>query len=127
MTIGPSPLDRAAALAIVPARAGSKGVPGKNLRSLGGRPLLAHAIDVGLDAARVGRVVVSTDSEEIAAVARSRGAEVPFLRPAALAADTSRVADALVDLLERLDGVPETFVLLQPTSPLRTAAAVHAS
>src|SRR3990172_4200611 len=74
-------------LAIVPARAGSQSLPGKNIRPFGGHPLLAYSIAAGLQAKSVNRVIVSTDGEAIAEVARRYGAEVPFLRPKALAQD----------------------------------------
>ena len=76
-------------LAIIPARGGSKGLPGKNIRSLAGLPLIAHAIKAARLVPFVSRCIVTTDSKEIAAVARSYGADVPFLRPAALATEGS--------------------------------------
>jgi N-acylneuraminate cytidylyltransferase len=110
---------RAPALAIVPARAGSQGLPGKNLADLGGRSLLARAVDAATGAG-IERVVVSTDGAEIAAAARALGCEVVD-RPPELALSTSRTVDALLLALDALavpDDVP--VVLLQPTSPLRT-------
>src|SRR5689334_23121274 len=76
-------------LGLIPARGGSKGIPGKNLRPLGGKPLIAWTIEAALGSAHLGKVLVSTDSAEIAAVARSWGASVPFLRPSELAQDTT--------------------------------------
>ena len=76
-------------IAFVFARGGSKGLPGKNLRQFAGKPLIAHAIEHALAVPRIDRVIVSTDSPDIASVARDFGAEVPFLRPADLAADDS--------------------------------------
>lgn len=115
-------------LAVIPARGGSKGLPGKNLRLLAGRPLIAYSIDDALACRAVDRVVVSTDSEEIAASARAHGAEAPFLRPAALAADetpTLPVLRHVVEELWRREGYrPDLVVVLQPTSPLRGPAAV---
>jgi CMP-N-acetylneuraminic acid synthetase len=115
-------------LALVPARGGSKGVPRKNLQLVGGRPLVAHAVAVGLEAALVTRVLCSTDDPEIAAAARDAGAEVPFLRPPELAQDTTEDWPVFVhalDWLEQRDGwVPELIVNLRPTSPLRTARHV---
>ena len=81
-------------VAFVFARGGSKGLPGKNLRPLAGKPLLAWSIQHARSIERIRRVIVSTDSEEIAAIARSHGAEAPFLRPAALAGDRSPEWDA---------------------------------
>jgi CMP-N-acetylneuraminic acid synthetase len=111
--------------AIIPARAGSKGVPGKNLRLLGGRPLLAHSVRAARQARCVTRILLSTDDPVLAEAGISCGAEVPFLRPANLATDTSPVIDAVAHLLENMqaaeEGIPDYILLLQPTSPLRTA------
>jgi CMP-N-acetylneuraminic acid synthetase len=106
--------------ALIPARAGSKGIAGKNLRSLGGRPLIAHAISNAKAARRISRVVVSTDSPEIAALARSRGAETPFLRPPELAGDESPMLGVVEHAFRALAGeagAPPALALLQPTSP----------
>lgn len=112
-------------LAVIPARGGSKGIPGKNIKDLYGQPLIAYTIQAALDCKKIDRVVVSTDSEEIAGVAKKYGADVPFLRPAALAMDTSKTIDAVIDVLERLQETYEYVVLLQPTSPLRTAEDIE--
>lgn len=109
-------------LAIIPARAGSKGVPGKNLRSLAGKPLVVHSIEQALEAPGIDDVVVTTDGPEIAAVARAAGAEAPFLRPPELSDDRAATEPAMRHALaqmEELHGRYETIVLLQPTSPLR--------
>jgi CMP-N,N'-diacetyllegionaminic acid synthase len=115
-------------VAIVPARGGSKGVKGKNLRSLSGRPLIAWAIVAGELAKRIDRVVVSTDSPEIAKVARAYGAEVPFLRPAQLATDASPDRDFVIHALDWFranEGVePDFLVHLRPTTPLRDPSHV---
>lgn len=111
-----------ATLAIIPARAGSKGVPGKNIRPIAGLPLIAWSIRQALDVAAIDRVVVSTDSEAIAAVAREHGAEVPFLRPAGLAGDAAPTEPVVLHALDwyKASGFDAaTVVLLQPTSPLR--------
>lgn len=117
-------------LALIPARGGSKGLVGKNLRPLGGRPLIAHTIRAALEARAITRVVVSTDAPEIAAAARRAGAEVPFMRPAALATDTASSLDVCLDACDAL-ATPErpidALALLQPTSPLRTAADIDAA
>lgn len=109
-------------LAIIPARGGSKRFPGKNLHPLMGKPLIAHPIDAAKKARLVERVVVSTDSQEIADAARRAGAEVPFLRPAELAGDRSSVIDAIIYTVEELarrDGyAPDYTVVLQPTTPI---------
>jgi CMP-N-acetylneuraminic acid synthetase len=115
-------------LALIPARAGSKGVPGKNIRPLGDRPLIAYTIEAARTARRITRVIVSTDSSEIAEVARRCGADVPFLRPADLATDAAPMIDVITHALATLrqqDGRdPEIVVLLQPTVPFRTAAEI---
>ena len=108
-------------LAIIPARGGSKEIPGKNIKELNGKPLMAYTIEEALKCPEIDRVVVSTDSKEIAQVAEKSGAEVPFMRPAQLAADTSKTIDAVWDALDRLEEDYEYVVLLQPTSPLRLA------
>ena len=116
-------------LLLIPARGGSKGLPGKNLLPLGGMPLLAWTVKAAL-ASSAGRVVVTTDSEEIAAAARQAGAEVPFLRPAELAADHTRSIDVALHAIDWCEknnqALPEVCVLLQPTSPFRDAADIRA-
>ena len=110
-------------LALIPARGGSKGIPRKNIRMFAGHPLIAYSIAAGLQAETVTRVVVSTDDEEIAAVAREYGAEVPFLRPEHLAQDDTPdypvFLHALEWLAEHEDYHPDVVVQLRPTSPLR--------
>jgi CMP-N-acetylneuraminic acid synthetase len=116
-----------AVVAIIPARGGSKGFPGKNLARLGGLPMIAHTIRAARRARLVDRVIVTTDSPAIARVARKHGAEVPFLRPRALATDAAPVLEAATHAARWLDErgeTPRTIVLLQPTSPLRGAARV---
>lgn len=113
------------ALGIIPARGGSKGVPRKNIRKVRGRPLIGWTIDAARQSKYLDRVVVSTDDPEIVDVARSLGADVPFLRPAELARDeTPGVAPAL-HAIETLPG-HAWVVLLQPTSPLRTGDDIDA-
>jgi N-acylneuraminate cytidylyltransferase len=110
-------------LAVVPARGGSKGIPRKNLQLLGGKPLVALAVETGRAARLVSRVLCSTDDPEIADAARAAGGEVPFLRPPDLARDTSEdwpVFMHALDFLAREDNwVPDLVVNLRPTSPLR--------
>ncbi|MCB1041050.1 MAG: acylneuraminate cytidylyltransferase family protein [Acidimicrobiales bacterium] len=110
-------------LAIVPARAGSKGLPGKNIVPFLGRPLIAWSIEAGLRAAQVDRVVVSTDGPEIAEAARRAGAEVPFERPPELGLDHVRdlpVFEHALEWLRANEGyVPDLVVQLRPTSPIR--------
>ena len=111
-------------LAVIPARAGSAGIPKKNIKLFAGKPLIAYSIEAARASLSVGRIIVSTDSEEIAAIAKDYGAEVPYLRPAELSTASSRVVDAVMHLLEYLkqneDYRPSHVLLLQPTSPLRT-------
>jgi N-acylneuraminate cytidylyltransferase len=116
-------------LALIPARGGSKSVPRKNIRNLAGFPLVAYSIAAARRTPGVGRVIVSTDDEQIAAVARQYGAETPFLRPAELATDTAPDLPLFVHALEWLarhqDYRPEIVVHLRPTTPLVTAELVH--
>src|SRR5271157_4483986 len=114
-------------IAVIPARGGSKSVPGKNIRSLGGKPLLAWSIDVARQVSEIDRIIVSTDDAQIASVGRAHGAEV-YARPAHLATDEALVIDALKDLLETLQAegeTPEWVIVLEPTCPLRTAEDVR--
>jgi N-acylneuraminate cytidylyltransferase/CMP-N,N'-diacetyllegionaminic acid synthase len=114
-------------LGLIPARGGSKGVPRKNIRELDGLPLIAHSIQAGLDATAIDSVVVSTDDDEIAQVAETHGGRVPFIRPAELAIDEAPTAPVIDHALETLHSEGEeydTFVLLQPTSPLRTSTHI---
>ena len=112
-------------LGLIPARGGSKGLPGKNLAPLAGRPLIAHTIAAALASRHVSRVVVSTDDEAIARVAQEHGAQAPFLRPAELAGDATPalpVAQHALTWLEEHQGWRAShLVYLQPTSPLRRA------
>ncbi len=116
---------------VVVARGGSKGLPGKNLRRLGGRPLVAHAVVAASRARTLDRVVLSTDSPEIARVGRRYGAEVPFLRPKHLARDTTHtppVIEHAVRYLETHAGMKvDLVVTLQPTSPFRRAEHIDAA
>jgi len=112
-------------LGLITARGGSKGIPGKNLAACGGRPLLAWTCDAARTASCISRTLISTDDETIASFARDQGIEAPFLRPAELASDTARSIDVAIHAIEwltRSDGwATDILVLLQPTSPLRTA------
>ncbi|MBK9275868.1 MAG: acylneuraminate cytidylyltransferase family protein [Flavobacteriales bacterium] len=119
-------------LYLIPARGGSKGLPGKNVRPLLGRPLIAWSVAAALEAARTrpGRVVVSTDDAVIAEAARSAGAEVPFIRPAELASDTASSMDVVIHALDHVEAAGEhvdLVCMLEPTSPQRTAADVLAA
>ena len=110
-------------LAIIPARGGSKGVPGKNLRLLAGLPLIAHSILLSKRCPEIARCIVSTDSEEIASMAREFGGEAPFLRPAALATDDTPMWPVLKHALQEMESCEEfrygSVLLLSPTSPSR--------
>lgn len=110
-------------IAIIPARGGSKGLPGKNIKLLNGKPLIAYTIECALKSDKITHVVVSTDSNEIAEIALKYGAEVPFLRPYYLATDDARAIDNYKYTIRRLSEFYneeiESFVVLQPTSPLR--------
>lgn len=115
-------------IAIIPARGGSKSVPGKNIRSFGGKPLIAWSIELARRMPEIRRVIVSTDDENIARVSRDYGAEV-YARPAHLATDSALVIDALKDLIRTLGREGEAsdvFVLLEATSPLREERDVRA-
>lgn len=112
-------------IAIIPARGGSKGLPGKNIRLLAGVPLICHSVNAALSAKLINRVIVSTDDENIASVAKECGAEVPFLRPDELATDNSMVMDTYLYTIYRLATEANikinSFVALLPTAPLRLA------
>jgi CMP-N-acetylneuraminic acid synthetase len=120
--------QKAKVLAVIPARGGSKGLPGKNIMDLCGMPLIGYSIRVAQSARNIDRVIVSTDSEEIADVARSLGVEVPFLRPRHLAGDTSLTSETVFHVLDRLrEGGyhPDAIVELYPTHPFRTVSLVE--
>jgi len=113
--------------ALIPARDGSKRVPKKNIRDVGGRPLIAHTIEQARAASTVDRAVVSTDDEEIAAVARDHSGEVPFMRPAELATDLATMAPVVIHALDWIEDQgyePDIVVVLQVTTPLRTATDI---
>ena len=118
-------------LGVIPARAGSKTIPLKNITMLAGKPLIAYAIEAALNSTILDRTIVSTDSKQIAEVSASFGAEVPFLRPRELAKDdTPRAATVLhaVQWLEQMEHYfPQIVVTLQPTSPLRTPEDIEAA
>lgn len=110
-------------VAMIPARGGSKGIPGKNIKPLCGKPLLAYSIEVALQCPYIDYVLVSTDSKEIAQCGVQYGAQVPFLRPAEFAMDNSKTIDVLLHGIHALQERGEEFnylVLLQPTQPFRT-------
>ncbi len=112
-------------LALIPARGGSKGIPGKNIAPLAGKPLIAWTIEAARASEHVDAVVLTTDDDAIAEVGRRHGASVPFKRPPALATDEASTMDVVFDALDRLPGY-DVVVLLQPTSPLRNTADIDA-
>lgn len=111
-------------LALIPARAGSKGIPRKNIKPLAGKPLLGWTIEAATQANSIDRIVVSTEDEEIASIARSLGAEVPFIRPEALSTDDTPGIDPVIHVLEQLPEF-DWVLLLQPTSPLRSVEDIE--
>jgi CMP-N-acetylneuraminic acid synthetase len=115
-------------LAVVPARGGSKGIPRKNLRTIGGRPLVARVGDVVREVAELDRAIVSTDDQEIASVAKAAGLDAPFMRPEVLSSDSATSLDMLIHALTTVEATDQRqydiVVLLEPTSPLRTASQV---
>ncbi|MCA8938221.1 MAG: acylneuraminate cytidylyltransferase family protein [Planctomycetes bacterium] len=115
-------------LALIPARGGSKGLPGKNVVPLAGKPLIAWTIEAAIDSGLFERVAVSTDDQEIAEVAERFNAKVPFMRPAELASDSARTIDVAKHALAHYDALGRHFdaiVVLQPTSPLRNAQDIQ--
>lgn len=120
--------ERKGILAIIPARVGSKGLPGKNVRPLHGRPLISWTIDAAKASKYINRIIVSTDDQKAADICGNCGVEIPFLRPKELAQDDTPIIDVIIHILENLNNtenyVPDIVVLLQPTSPLRTSADI---
>lgn len=118
-------------VAIIPARSGSKGVPGKNINLVCGKPLLAYSIAAARLTGKIGRIIVSTDSEYYAKIAREYDADVPFLRPIEISCDSSTDYDVIkhtLDWLQTKEGYqPKYLVYLRPTSPLRDAAYIEAA
>jgi len=115
-------------VALVTARGGSKGLPRKNIRPLLSKPLIAWSIEEAKKCRFIDRTIVSTDDEKIMDVARKYGGETPFLRPKRLAQDRSKMVDVIIHALDRLKASGhryDLFVLLQPTSPLRTAKDIE--
>ncbi len=118
------PMCQRTVLAIIPARGGSKRLPGKNVRDLSGKPLIAWTIEAARSSRIIDRVILSSDSPAIMEVARCFGCEVPFRRPAALATDEATSEDVTLHVLTALDRVYDEIILLQPTSPLRTVSDI---
>jgi len=114
-------------LYIIPARGGSKGLPGKNIRLLGNKPLIAYAIEAAVNSVFKGTVIVSTDDEEIATVGKKYGAAVPFMRPDELATDAASTMDLVfhaINFYKQQHVFFDVVVVLQPTSPLRTSSDI---
>jgi CMP-N,N'-diacetyllegionaminic acid synthase len=110
-------------LALIPARSGSKGVPGKNIVPICGKPLIQWTIDAARASRYIDRLILSSDDDEIMAVAAAGGCETPFRRDTILAGDTASSIDVVADALERVPGY-DIVILLQPTSPLRSASDI---
>lgn len=120
-------IDGKRVLALIPARAGSKGLPHKNIRPLLGKPLLAWPIEAARASAYVDRVILSTDSPDYADIGRKYGADVPFLRPAELASDKAPSIDFILHAIDSLEAAGDRFdllVLLEPTSPMTEASDI---
>jgi N-acylneuraminate cytidylyltransferase len=115
-------------LALIPARGGSKGVPKKNIRILGGYPLIAHTITAAKLSKKINKIIVSTDSQEIADISSQYGAEIPFLRPIQLADDKSKDIDYVLHTLNHLEYnenyIPDLIILLRPTTPIRNIETI---
>ena len=111
-------------VAIIPARGGSKGIPNKNLKEFKGKPLIQWTIEQAHKSEYIDRVIVSTDSNEIANISRKLGAEVPFIRPKYLAKDTTSMIETVIYTLDNLKEIND-LILLQPTSPLRRVADIN--
>lgn len=128
--MGKSMKSKQSCLAVIPARGGSKRIPRKNIRNLRGKPIIAYTIEAAVKSGLFSRVVVSTDSEEVASVARQFGAEVPFTRDASLADDYTPVSLVTLDALKRLDPDRKIFYYvaqLMANCPLRTTADIKDS
>ena len=114
-------------LAIIPARGGSKGLPGKNIKELEGKPLIAYTIEAALNAEVIDRVIVSTDDEKIATISKQYGAEIPYIRGEELASDEASAIDVYIDAIKRLGKEYEElpFMVLLPTVPFRTSRHIE--
>lgn len=115
-------------LVLIPARGNSKGIPGKNIKPLNGRPLIFYTLDAACEIADSRSICVSTDSDEIIARVREYGLEVPFKRPAELATDTAGSEEVIrhaIEFYQKIGTRPDRIILLQPTSPFRTGSHVQ--
>lgn len=113
-------------LAVIPARGGSKGLPRKNVLDTAGKPLIAWTIEAALKASCITRVILSSDDAEIISVAKNHGCDVPFIRPDILASDDASTMDVILHALEQVPDY-DYVIILQPTSPLRTANDIDAA
>lgn len=113
-------------IAIIPARGGSKGLRGKNIKPLYGKPLIAYTIEAALKSKHITRVIVDSDDESIIEVSKKYGAETPYIRPGYLATDKAKSIDVMKHAIEKLQ-IMTDFILLQPTSPLRTNVHIDES
>ena len=120
-------LDDKSVLAVIAARGGSKGLPGKNLADAGGKPLIAWSIESAKQSQYIDRLILSSDDADIIDVAKSWGCDAPFVRPKELAGDTAKIEDALTHALDTLEDQYDYLVLLQATSPLRAAEDIDSS
>ena len=115
-------------IAVIPARGGSKRLPGKNIRKLAGKPLIAWTIEAAISSQQFQHVYVSTDCKKIAKISKEYGAEIPFIRPPELSTDIATTNDVIIHLIDwyenRYDQQVKTVTILQPTSPLRTSAHI---
>ncbi len=111
-------------LAIIPARGGSKGVPGKNIRAIGGKPLVAWTIEAATASRYIDRLILSSDDDDIIRLAKTYGCEVPFRRPAELATDDASTVDTVLHAVDNIEEKYDLLVLLQVTSPLRTTVDI---
>lgn len=117
-------------IAIISARSGSKGLPDKNIKELSGKPLMAYSIEAAVQSECFNAIMVSTDSEKYAEIARKYGAEIPFMRSEATSSDTASSWDAVEEVLQRYEKMGKSFdtiCLLQPTSPMRTSEDIKAA
>ena len=107
-------------LAIIPARSGSKGLKDKNIKMMNGKPLIAYTIEVAKKSKIFEDIIISTDSEKYAEIAKKYGGSVPYLRDKKLANDNAKSSDVILDILNKVEKKYDSFIMLQPTSPLRT-------
>lgn len=107
-------------LAIIPARSGSKGLKDKNIKMMNGKPLIAYTIEAAQNSKIFEDIIISTDSEKYAEIAKKYGGSVPYLRDKKLANDNAKSSDVILDILNRVEKKYDSFIMLQPTSPLRT-------